>query len=183
MVTQGHGLRFDGFLERLALEGIVLFICLPLLFLLILGRSRRRNEDIAERIIGEQRHLLRHIYWRGVCSGVPDPSAPRDASPRPHAPRIHAIRSQRLTGVTISSSSQGSLAPRRRRRLPRARHVHHRRRGQCVHQARSPNREGRGFPASRRRPRLWQEQAPRAFLKDKQAEILEAYGLESLPGQ
>ena len=32
-------------------------------------------------------------------------------------------------------------------------------------------------------PGFGKNKAPRAFLKDKQAEILEAYGLESLPGQ
>ena len=32
-------------------------------------------------------------------------------------------------------------------------------------------------------PGFGKNKAPRAFLKDKQAEILEAYGLESLPSQ
>ena len=32
-------------------------------------------------------------------------------------------------------------------------------------------------------PGFGKNKPPRAFLKDKQAEILEAYGLETLPGQ
>lgn len=46
---------------------------------------------------------------------------------------------------------------------------------------RGPPNPADGFPAEA--PGFGKNKAPRAFLKDKQAEILEAYGLESLPGQ